>query len=107
LRYVDDWNAYRRKIAKFYNNQLADFPEITTPYEAPGTKHVFHLYTIKTPSRPEIQKSLSKAGIASGVYYPQPMHQTRPFSKLDDANKNFQYRNLPAKRLLQYLLVRK
>ncbi|HHW02470.1 MAG TPA: DegT/DnrJ/EryC1/StrS family aminotransferase [Thermoanaerobacterales bacterium] len=73
LKYIDAWNAARREKANLYNKLLKDTPVIT-PYEAPGSHHVYHLYTILAPERDELQKYLQEKGISTGVYYPLPLH---------------------------------
>ena len=73
LKYIDAWNSARREKANLYNKLLKDTP-IATPYEVPGSYHVYHLYTILAPERDELQKYLQEKGILTGVYYPLPLH---------------------------------
>lgn len=73
LQYLDDWNAARRKIARRYNELLADLP-VTTPHEEPDVEHVYHQYTIRIPERDALRQFLKEQGVSSMVYYPQPLH---------------------------------
>jgi dTDP-4-amino-4,6-dideoxygalactose transaminase len=75
LRYVDQWNDRRRDLANRYRERLSDLG-LTVPYEAPGAKHVYHLYIIRVKERDRTQRALQEAGVASAVYYPQPLHLT-------------------------------
>ncbi|MFC1878387.1 DegT/DnrJ/EryC1/StrS family aminotransferase [Chloroflexota bacterium] len=82
LPHLDDWNDRRRQLARRYNQALAGLPGLTGPYEAPGAQHVYHLYILRLSERDRIQKELKAAGIASAVYYPQPLHLSKPLSAL-------------------------
>jgi len=83
LNHLDRWNDIRRQIAAEYNQGLSNFSSIRTPFEASNSKHVYHLYVIRATNRNKIQQMLKDAGIASGVYYPQPLHLTQPCLDLD------------------------
>ena len=78
LKHLDRWNDIRRAIAAEYNQGLGDLANISTPSEDSNSKHVYHLYVIRTTHRKDIQQKLKDAGVASGVYYPQPLHLTLP-----------------------------
>ena len=41
---VEKHNTIRRRLAYYLNELLADVEGITTPYEIPDVKHVYHLY---------------------------------------------------------------
>jgi len=83
LNHLDRWNDIRRQIAAQYNQGLSNFSSIRTPFETSNSKHVYHLYVIRATNRNKIQQMLKDAGIASGVYYPQPLHLTQPCLDLD------------------------
>jgi dTDP-4-amino-4,6-dideoxygalactose transaminase len=78
LGHVDRWNGRRRELAEAYNKSLSRLPDLTLPYQAPGVKHVYHLYVVRSQIRDELQKHLKQKGIASSVYYPQPLHLSDP-----------------------------
>ncbi len=48
LKHIDAWNDLRRKRAARYTAGLKGAKHLTLPYEAPGYRHVFHLYVIET-----------------------------------------------------------
>lgn len=81
LHYLDAWNEGRREIAGKYRELLAD-TEVVLPWEAPYTKHVYHLYIIRVRQRKAVQEHLRSLGIASGIYYPLPLHQVEPYQHL-------------------------
>jgi len=75
LKYLDQWNEARRRIARQYNNLLSDIEEITLPPgETPTVKPVYHLYVIRTRYRDELKKWLESNGIECGIHYPIPIH---------------------------------
>lgn len=72
LKYIDDWNRGRRRIAKTYNDLLANIDGIVTPELTDG--HVFHQYTIRIlhEKRDLVKQSLAEQDIGSMIYYPVP-----------------------------------
>ncbi len=74
LAYLDEWNEWRRETAHHYNQLLSGLP-LTTPYEQPESRHVYHQYTIRTPEREELAAYLKDQGVATMVYYPVPLHR--------------------------------
>jgi perosamine synthetase len=80
LKKLPAFNARRIDTAHFYNDHLADIPGVITPSIFPRRTHVFHQYTLRfTPdaacTRDEIAHELSAQGIATGIYYPLPVHK--------------------------------
>lgn len=74
LPYLETWTNARRAHARLYNELLAG-SEVTTPYEAPDVRHVFHIYAIRTPNRGALLERLRAKGIAAGIHYPVPLHR--------------------------------
>lgn len=81
LKYVDRWNAKRHEIAQIYSESLSKFG-ISTPVESIDRTHVYHLYIIKIADREQFKDSLANKGVASEIYYPQPLHLATPCRKL-------------------------
>lgn len=88
LRHLDAWNKRRREIAESYRVFLADC-EIGLPWEEVGAKHVYHLYMIRVKDRTAVQQHLKSLGIASGIYYPLPLHQVEPYRHVRYASGAF------------------
>lgn len=82
LKYVDQWNERRQEIARIYSEGLSGYPHLQAPQVAAYADHVFHLYVIQSPNRDHIRRRLQEEGIASGIYYPLPLHLTEPCSDL-------------------------
>jgi dTDP-4-amino-4,6-dideoxygalactose transaminase len=73
LRYLDELNAWRRRVAEHYNRRLDGL--VATPVERPWAEHVYHMYVIRTPQRDALAAHLKSLGIASGIHYPTANHQ--------------------------------
>ncbi len=84
---IDEYNEKRRQRAALYNEFLSD--SITLPVERPGAKHVYHQYTLRSPKRDKIQKTLRDRDIASVVYYPVPLHLQEAVSFLGHKKGDF------------------
>jgi len=77
LKHLNAWNARRAEIAHEYSRHLGELG-LRVPVEAPDRTHVYHLYMVAFDERDAIQQGLKEAGIASEVYYPQPLHLAEP-----------------------------
>lgn len=77
LQHVDEWNLRRRVLASQYTERFSGMG-IATPVEMEYARHVYHLYTVRFAERDRVQSELKSNGIASDVYYPQPLHLTEP-----------------------------
>ena len=73
LRHLDEWNEKRHQAADIYNQALAEI-DVTTPLEASGNCHVYHLYVIRTRHREALRQHLNEHGIGTGIHYPVPVH---------------------------------
>lgn len=72
-------NSLRKKIANYYSQNLTD--KVIKPIEETWASHVYHMYTIRTKKRNELQSFLKKKGIATGIHYPIPIHKQPVFSQ--------------------------
>ncbi len=81
LPMLDKWNESRRQHASFYNIELKN-TNLITPYEAKNVKHVYHMYMLQSEKRTELINYLKENGIATGVYYPVPLHLQKAYLTL-------------------------
>ncbi|HEX5556456.1 MAG TPA: DegT/DnrJ/EryC1/StrS family aminotransferase [Gaiellales bacterium] len=78
---VAGWNAGRRAAADRYRALgLGDLVEL--PSEAPGARHVYHLYVVRAAARNDLARALSEAGIGCRAYYDVPLHLQPVFAHL-------------------------
>jgi dTDP-4-amino-4,6-dideoxygalactose transaminase len=78
LRRIDEFNEGRRRVASLYNEILWDM--VQTPLIDGNGLHVYHQYTVMTNHRELLMDRLAKAGIASAIYYPMPLHRQPVFA---------------------------
>ncbi|MBI4682161.1 MAG: DegT/DnrJ/EryC1/StrS family aminotransferase [Nitrospirae bacterium] len=81
LKYIDEFNDKRRKIADIYTQGLKNVEGIVLSKSLPEAYHVQHQYTIRIldNKRDELQVKLKDQGISSMVYYPYPLHKMKVF----------------------------
>ena len=81
LKNLEKYVESRRAAAQFYNESLADLP-ITLPQQDEKCCHSYHLYVLQSERRDHIVDCLKRKGIATGIYYPVPLHLQKCFSYL-------------------------
>jgi dTDP-4-amino-4,6-dideoxygalactose transaminase len=85
LRRLDEWNRKRRQRAAFYTRRLEQeglVPKFVRPPREAGEAHVFHQYVIRAERRDALRSALARAGVATQVYYPRPLHLQPCFADL-------------------------
>lgn len=77
LRRLDEYCDARRAVADYYDNAFKDNANITTPFRAAYSHHVFHQYTLqlKNVDRDMVQSKLAEREVPSMIYYPVPCHK--------------------------------
>ena len=81
LRRLDEYCEARNKAAEAYDDAFKNIEEISTPYRADNTTHVFHQYTLKLNGidRNELNTFLAEKDIPSMIYYPVPLHLQKAY----------------------------
>lgn len=74
LRHLDEDVTLRKDVAKYYIEHITN-PNIITPIIKDWDSHVFHIFTIRTKKRDELQKYLSENGVQTIIHYPIPPHK--------------------------------
>jgi dTDP-4-amino-4,6-dideoxygalactose transaminase len=82
LPLLDAWNREREAAAGFYAEALAGVGDLRLPWAAQASKHVWHLYVVRTGRREALAQFLLERGIVTGRHYPEPPHLTRAFGRL-------------------------
>lgn len=80
LRYLEAWNAKRRRNAAYYYESFAEYPEVVRPAVGEGNTHVYHQYVIRLPRRDAARELFQRRGIGCGVFYPLPLHRQECFA---------------------------
>jgi dTDP-4-amino-4,6-dideoxygalactose transaminase len=73
LSHLGAWTEARRSRAALYTSLLGDSP-LVVPAERAGSRHVYHVYAVRTPERERVQEALQARGIHTGIHYPIPVH---------------------------------
>lgn len=73
LKYLDEDNEHRQKIASYYYDNIKN-DAITLPERIPDTQNVYHLFPILCERRNELQDYLTKNGVGTVIHYPIPPH---------------------------------
>jgi UDP-N-acetyl-3-dehydro-alpha-D-glucosamine 3-aminotranferase len=80
LRHLARFTAARRAHAVRYRELLAG-ARLQLPAEHGRGGHIYHQFTLRLARRDEAKTALAAAGVASGVYYPIPLHRQPVFEK--------------------------
>jgi dTDP-4-amino-4,6-dideoxygalactose transaminase len=80
LKYLESDNGRRNKIASQYKVGLGR-TDVLIPKVRNKTKHVFHLYVIRTKKREQLMDFLSKSSINVLIHYPLPVHLQPAYHK--------------------------
>lgn len=74
LQHIDRWNESRRLKAQVYD-QMHGLSGVRCPVNrGQGNSHIYHLYCVEHDERDRLMDHLRDNGIASGYYYPLPLH---------------------------------
>ena len=74
LKYLDNDNTRRRKIAKYYRENIKN-PVVILPETYDENAHVWHIFAIRTKERDRLQECLKENGIETLIHYPIPPHK--------------------------------
>ena len=88
LKQLDLYTAARRKAAGIYDKAFANQANISTPFRAAYSNHVFHQYTLKLENidRDAMHNYLAEKGVPSMIYYPVPCHKQKMFDAFGGGN---------------------
>jgi dTDP-4-amino-4,6-dideoxygalactose transaminase len=73
MRYIEKWTEARRASARYYDQALAG-SGIETPQWSDASRHVYHVYAIRSSERSKWQQELTRKGVQTGIHYPIPVH---------------------------------
>jgi dTDP-4-amino-4,6-dideoxygalactose transaminase len=73
LGHLEEDNAKRNSVATYYCHELEEL-NVDVPACREKTKHVYHLFVIKSQKRDELLAFLRAKGIGAAIHYPVPIH---------------------------------
>ena len=81
LRHLEQWTEARRAVVRQYNQLLAD-AAVERPQEMPWARHVYHVYTVRSEDRDNLQAALLAEGIQTAIHYAVPVHLQPAYADL-------------------------
>ena len=81
LKYLDNNNKTRQKLAEVYYKNLQKVKEIKLPALRRNSKSVFHLFVIEVEDRKGLVEYLKSKGVSTLIHYPIPTHKQKCFLK--------------------------
>ena len=100
LKYLELWTEKRKKAAERYYLLLKDIPGISCPSEKANSKHVYHLFVIRTEKRDELKNYLTSCGIATGIHYPDILPNLPPYKQSTHNSEEFPVSSRYAREIL-------
>ena len=86
LKYLDEDNSKRMRLAEIYNEELST-ANLILPKQRENSTHVYHLYVIRSAKRDELLSLLRKKGIGALIHYPVPVHLQPAYKSLHGCDK--------------------
>jgi dTDP-4-amino-4,6-dideoxygalactose transaminase len=83
LRYLDQDNKIRQKLAEAYLNEIKN-ESITLPTVSDWNSHVFHLFVIRCSNRDRLKQYLENWDIQTLIHYPIPPHFQKAYREYSD-----------------------
>jgi len=83
LKYLDNEIKTRRDVANYYINNIKN-DKIILPTVRSECEHVWHLFTISTNNRKDLQQYLLDKNIETLIHYPIPPHKQVAYEELCD-----------------------
>lgn len=80
LPHLDEDNAKRREIAKYYRENIKN-PNIILPKTYCEDAHVWHIFAVRTQDREKLKNHLEENGIQTNIHYPTPPHKQECYSE--------------------------
>lgn len=80
LKYIDEDNLYRKKVAKYYIDNIKN-DNIVLPTVLDWEANVFHIFPIRSKKRNELLKYMNDNGVQAVIHYPIPPHKQKCYSQ--------------------------
>lgn len=97
MSYLPEWNQARQRLSQRYHVLLAEadlLGKLCPQTVLQNTESVYHLYVVTCEERAALTSFLNKKGIATGIYYPVPLHLQKVY-QLGKHDLRYQPGDLP------------
>lgn len=78
MQHIEKWTEQRRQVAAWYREELKD-ADLLLPQAHENSRHVYHLFVIRTRQRERLMASLAEQNIHTGIHYPNPLSTAGSF----------------------------
>ena len=99
LGHLEDWTKKRRENALIYKEELKD-SKVILPKEMVYTRHVYHVFAVRSTRRDALQQLLTDKGIQTGIHYPIPVHLLPAYEDLGYKKGDFPHSEKAADEVL-------
>lgn len=100
LRYLDEWNACRRRLHREYLEGLSGVRGVWLPLPPEDSLIAPHLLVVESPWRDVLRQALAARGIGTGLHYPLPLHLQPALAHLGHSPGDFPHAERLAARCL-------
>jgi dTDP-4-amino-4,6-dideoxygalactose transaminase/acetyltransferase-like isoleucine patch superfamily enzyme len=100
LPHLAQWNQQRRTCAETYNRLMEGNQSVVLPYEPSWSRAVYHLYVIRTSDRNGLMEFLKTKNIGTGIHYPVPLHEQKPYASLNYTSEDLPVSSRLAKEIV-------
>ncbi|HBQ25255.1 MAG TPA: transcriptional regulator, partial [Syntrophomonas sp.] len=81
LKKLGEYQKQRHNHAHYYNEALQE-TDLIRPVTMDNVNHAWHLYILQSENRQAITEHLKSKGVATGIYYPVPLHLQKAYTNL-------------------------
>ena len=78
MQHIEKWTEQRRQVAAWYREELKD-ADLLLPQAHEDSRHVYHLFVIRTRQRERLMASFAEQNIHTGIHYPNPLSTAGSF----------------------------
>ncbi|MBN2157868.1 MAG: DegT/DnrJ/EryC1/StrS family aminotransferase [Spirochaetes bacterium] len=82
LERLEEWNARRCDMARFYLEELGGVKQLVLPHVPGWALPVWHLFVVCSKKRDDLQKQLEESGIGTLIHYPVPPHRSGAYQDM-------------------------
>ncbi len=103
LKHLEIWTEQRRSNAASYRELFREHgldTRVLLPTETPEKRHVYNQFVIRVTDRDQLREHLAKQGIATEIYYPEPLHTQAAFAYLGYHPGDFPHSEVASKTVL-------
>lgn len=89
LKYLDDQNEERRKIAKKYCEEIINEKIVKPKKPMNAAEHIYHIFPILVEDREKFIAYMTGCGIQTNVHYPTPVLEQGAYIEYRDDMQNY------------------